>query len=223
MSYGQLAVASATISGAATNNFTPSDFTDVDGSAVSSGDAILVRSVVHEDDVTISRTGDPDQDSTFEINLQIGSRSGAGERHSDTLVTTQYAGIEVVNDGASSQEVFLVGEHAPASDVFVEQADGLADASELVRTTASRGTEESVLEVAMGGDAELIRRYDPNDDGTYEFDAIVETYTGTNVVTETWLSSVDAGGRTNPAMQTAVNNVSGGTADYVIIGTVTES
>lgn len=223
MSYGQIAIANQNIASAGTYNFTPSDFTMADGNSVGSTDAVLIRSVLHGDDITINRTGDPDQDSTFEINEQITSRSGAGEYHSATHPATQYAGVEVVNDAGSAQDVVVLAEYAESVDVFVEQASAVADAGELTRTTASRGSDESILEVVVGAAADLDRRFDANDDGTFEIDLNVDTFTGADVVTETWLNSVDVSGRSNAAWETALVNGSGGTADYMLIGTITDA
>jgi hypothetical protein len=224
MTYGQIAIAEATgVASGNGYNFTPSDFTMANGSAVQSGDAVIVRSIPHSNDVTINRTGDPDADTTFEINEQITSRSGGGEYHSATHPVTDVAGIEVVNDAGSAQDIVVIAEFAESVDVFTEQADGLADAGELTRTTASRGTDESILELVIGADADLDRRYDANDDGTFEVDQNVASYVGQNVVTETWLNSVDVSGRSNAAFQNALVNVSGGTADYMLIGTVTDA
>lgn len=222
MTEGNLAIATQNIASAGTYNFTPSDFTASDGTTLGSSDAVLIRSIVHGNDVTINRTGDPNADTTFEINEQITSRSGGGEYHSATHVVTDVAGIEIVNDAGSAQDVTLIAEHVPASLVFVEQAQGVADASELSRTTASRGSDETIVEVVTSADADLDRRYDANDDGTFEVDVNVDSYIGSNVVTETWLSSVDAAGRSNAAMQTALVNVSGGTGDYMLLGTIGE-
>jgi methylmalonyl-CoA mutase cobalamin-binding subunit len=224
MAYGQIAIAEQTgIASASAHNFTPSDFTMANGNAVQSGDAVIIRSVLHGDDVTINRTVDPDADGTFEINEQITSRAGGGEFHSATHPVTQDAGIEVLNDGASAQDVVVIAEFAESVDVFVESVDALSDSSELTRTTASRGTDESILELVVGADADLDRRYDADDDGTFEIDQNVASYAGQNVVTGVWLSSVDTSGRTNAAFQNALVNTSGGAADYAIIGTITDA
>lgn len=222
MAEGNLAIATQNIASAGTYNFTVSDFTASDGTALGASDAVLIRSIFHGNDVTINRTGDPDDDSTFEINEQIDARSGAGERHSDTLIATDVAGVEVVNDAGSAQDVTMIAESVPASLVFVEQAAAVADASEVNRTTASRGSDETVIELLTSADADLDRRYDANDDGTFEIDVNVDSYVGSNVVTETWLSGVDAAGRSNAAMQTALVNTSGGTGDYMLLGTIGE-
>lgn len=224
MSYGQIAIAEQTGLASATGaNFTPSDFTMANGNAVTSGDAIIVRSILHSDDVTINRTGDPNADTVFEISEQITSRSGGGEYHSATHPVTDVAGIEVFNDATSSQDVVVIGEFAERVNVFVEQAAGVANAAEVSRTTASRGSDESIVELVMSADADLDRRYDANDDGTFEIDQNVASYVGQNVVTETWLNSVDVSGRTNAAFQNALVNVSGGTADLMLIGTITDA
>jgi len=224
MAYGQIAIAEQTgLASASSYNFLPSDFTMANGNSVTSSDAVIVRSVLHGDDVTINRTGDPDDDTTFEINEQITSRSGGGEYHSATHPVTDVAGIEVLNDGASAQDIVVLAEFAESVDVFTEQVDALADAGELTRTTASRGTDESILELVMGADADLDRRYDANDDGAFEIDQNVASYAGQNVVTETWLNSVDTSGRTNAAFENALVNTSGGPADMMIIGTVTDA
>lgn len=224
MSYGQIAIAEQTgVASGNSYNFTPSDFTMANGNAVQSGDAVIVRSVLHGNDITINRTGDPNADTTFEINEQITSRSGGGEYHSATHPVTDVAGLEVVNDAGSSQDIVVLAEFAESVDVFTEAASGLANGSELTRTTASRGTDESILELVVGAAADLDRRYDANDDGTFEVDQNVASYASATVVTETWLNSVDTSGRTNAAFENALVNTSGGTADYMLIGTITDA
>jgi len=224
MSYGQIAIAEQTgLSSSGTYNFTPSDFTMADGTSVSSSDAVIIRSIIHGNNVTINRTGDPNSDSTFEINEQVTSRSGGGEYHSATHPVTNVAGIEIVNEHSSSQDIVVIAEYVDTADVFVEQSAGVADTNELTRTTSSRGTDETILEIVTSGDADLDRRYDANDDGTFEIDQNVATYTGSNVITETWLNSVDVLGRTNPAFQNALVNISGSANDMMIIGTITDA
>jgi hypothetical protein len=223
MSYGKIAIAEQTgLASASAKNFTPSDFTLSDGTAVTSSDALFVRSIMHEDDVTINRTGDPNADGTFEINEQIISRSGEGEIHSATNPITSDAGIEVLNDGSVAQGIVVIAEYADAANVFVEQVESLADAAELTRTTASRGSDETILELVIGGaPAEVERKYDPDDDGTFEIKPYVSVYSSPTVVTETLLHSVDVAGRTNPAFENAIVNESGSPADFMIIGTIT--
>lgn len=222
--YGQTTIANVTLAGSGSANITRSDFTATDGTALGAGDAVLVRSVIHGNDATINRIGDADTATAgFEINEQIASRTGAGERHSDSLIVTDLAGLQVVDDSGAGQDVVLIGEHVNAASVFVEMATGLANGSELTRTTAARGTDESVIELVAGGSADLVRRYDANDDAAFEIANTVDALAGGTVLTETWLSSVDISGRTNPAMQTGLVNTSGATADYLIAGTVTEN
>lgn len=224
MSYGQIAIAEQTgVSSGGTYNFTPSDFTMADGNSVTSSDAVIIRSIIHGNDITINRTGDPNADGTFEINQQVTSRSGGGEYHSATHPVTSEAGIEIVNDHSSSQDLVVIAEYADSVNIFVEQAAGIADTNELTRTTASRGTDESILELVTTGAADLNRRYDANDDGTYEIDQKVTSYSSGTVVTETWLNSVDVFGRTNPAFQNALINTSGSNNDMMIIGTITDA
>lgn len=221
--YGQIAVGTANIASGATVNITPGDLTLASGDNLGIDNAGILRSILHSDDITISRTVDVDQDSTFEINEQITSRSGGGEYHSATHPITQYAGVEVTNDSASAQDIVFIAEYADTVDVFVESGAGIADGAEVTRTTASRATDESILELVVGGSADLDRRFDANDDGTFEVDQNVASYASQTVVSETWLNSVDVDGRTNPAFQNALVNTSGGPADYAIIGTITDA
>jgi hypothetical protein len=222
MAYSDLAIASTSVGSSGTYIFDPSDFTARDGTTLGQNEAVYIRTIIHESDITINRVSDPNSDSTFEIREQIESRTGGGERHSDTLVITGVeANLEIENPTGSAQDVTLIGEHVDSTNVFVETATDITDGSELTRTTPGHDIDESVLEIVAGGDCDVVRRYDSNDDGTYEFDATIDTIIGPDVQTETWLAHVDVSGRTNPAMQTALLNNSGGTADYMLIGTIT--
>jgi hypothetical protein len=223
MSYSDLAIANVSIASSSTTRIDGSDFTTTSDESLAASDPVFVRSVIHEDDVTINRMSDPNTDGTFELVEQIESRTGGGERHSDTLlVYDDQASLQLVNDSDGVQDITLIGEYVDPTTVFVESATGVSDGSELTRGTGSHDSEEAVLEVATSGDAELVRRYDPDDDGTFELDATVDTLLTGTVVTETWLPSVDVSGRTNVAMETALRNVSGSTNDMLIIGTITE-
>lgn len=201
-------------------NITPSDFTATDGTVLGTSDTVIVTGYIHENDATFNRIGDPDADSTFEINVAIESRTGAGERTDVTHVLTDVAGIEAVNDAGSAQEVTFTGVRVDAAKVFVEQNDAVADAGEVTRTTGARGQEETIYELVMSTDANLARRSDANDDGTFETDATVDSFTGAQVRRELMLPMKDTSGRTNPEMETALVNDSGGTGDYMIAGSI---
>lgn len=200
---------------------TVGDFTTTDGTSLTSSDAVIVTGYIHETDVTFNRLGDPDSDSTFEISVGIESRTGAGERTDVHHVVTDVAGIEVVNDDSgTAQDVALYGARVDASKVFVEQSAGVAAGSELARTTGSRGQEETIYEAVISGAADLIRRVDANDDGTFELAATVESgWDSADVKRELGLSMHDESGRTNAQMETALQAVSS-SRDLMLAGTI---
>lgn len=220
MTEGRRVTANTSLTSGATNNFVVSDFTDTGGNSLTASDAVVVTSYLHENDATFRRTGDPDADSTFEINVDIESRTGAGERTEVTHIVNDVAGIEVKEDSSSAQDVTLIGVHLDASKIFVEQSNDLTNGSELKRTTGARGQEETIYELVMDSDANLIRRHDPDDDGTFEVDATVQSYTGSQVVRELYLPMKDESGRTNAEMETALSNDSGSANDYQIYGSI---
>lgn len=220
MTEGQRCTANASLTSGATNEFTVSDFTTTDGTSLSASDAVVVTSVLHGNDLTYRRIGDPDSDGTFEINQDIESRTGAGERTELTHIVTDVAGIEVKEDASTSQEVTLIGVRIDASKVFVEQQENVSNGSDLKRTTGARGQEETIYELVMSDDANLVRRHDPNDDGTFELDTTVESYTGSQVVRELYLPMKDESGRSNAEMETALNNDSGSNSNYMLLGSI---
>lgn len=202
---------------------TVSDFSTTDGTSLGTSDAVIVTGYIHETGATFNRIGDPNADSTFEINVPIESRSGGGERTDVTHVVTNVAGIEVVNDDVGTdQHVTLTGVRVDASKVFVEQNDAVANGGEVSRTTGARGQEETIYELVLSNDANLVRRSDANDDGTFETDATVDSFTTVTgqVRRELMLPMKDESGRTNPEMETALVNDSGGTGDYMIAGSI---
>lgn len=219
MPAGQRVTANASLTSGGSNTFTAGDFSTVDGTGLSSSDAVVVSGYIHGDSVSINRVGDPDSDSTFEIDIAIESRTGAGERTDVTHVVTDVAGLKVSEDASTSQEVTLYGVRVDASKVFVEQSASVSGGSEVARTTGSRGQHETIYELAFSDAADLIRRHDPNDDGTFELAATVESYSGADVIREAMLPMSDESGRSNAEMETALQ-ASGGSRDLLIAGSV---
>lgn len=220
MPEGQRARAAVSLSGSGSQTVTVGDFETTDATGLGSSDAVILTGYLHASDATFNRVGDPDADGTFEINVAIESRTGAGDRSDVHHVVTDVAGIEVVEDSGSAQDVLLYGQRVSASQVFVEQSAGVADGNEVVRTVGSRGQEETVHEAALSGAADLIRRHDPDDDGTFEIDAAVETgWDSADVKRELGLAMSDASGRSNPEMETALQ-AAGGSRDLLLAGSV---
>lgn len=220
MTVGDLAVATASLGSGGTFNFTPGDFTTTDGTSLTDSAAVLARSIAHPDDIDVNRTGDPDDDGTFEINVTVESRTGADEAASESYLLTGQAGIEVSEQASTTQDIIVVAEQYRTGNVWVEQNDGVANTNEIARTVASRNSEETVIEaVRSAGSVNLARRADTDDDGTFEEDFTATTYGSAGVDTGLASYMVDHNS-SNPMMEIALVNQSGGQADLMLLGTV---
>lgn len=201
--------------------FTETDFTHLDGTGVIASETIVVEQIAYDAACDVSRVGDPDEDSTFEINQTIGALSqGEASLHTGlTLLNGDFAHIEVADTSGSGANVYLLGRTIKAGGIFVEQNDAVADTNEVARTTGARAQEETVYELVMSGDATLHYREDVNDDGTFEFDAQVASFTGGQVRLEEHVQLFDLSGRSNAESELALQ-ANGGSRDLMILGTI---
>lgn len=215
-----MCVGQVSLAGNGSKNFTPSDFTSITGVPLSSGDAVIIRTIIFSNTVTINRTGDPDEDGTFEISVQYTSEASAGERHSENRIITQYAGLEMVDTSGSSNPVTVIGEKVDLDKVVVKQAQLSNGTTLRLQSIASRAWQASVYEIVHSTDYQLMRKHDPDDDGTFETDIIAESVTGAGVETGRWHLLLDRFDRNNREMWLGIYNNSGGSGDYMMFGTI---
>jgi len=224
MAVGDMVVATGSIpaSGADIPSF--SSFKDTEGNTLSTTDAVIIRSIIVENDIEVGRVGDPDDDSVFEISIPILSQTGATEIHSETLVFTDQARLSLEDNSGVGQNYKLIGEQVDPADVFVEQQAGVSSPGSLAREIQTAGTEEYILEVAAGGAHDIQRQVDADDTGSYtdsaDIVANVETGLTSGVLTELWLSNTYPSDRSNPLFRTSVVNAEGATIDMMILGTI---
>lgn len=222
---GQLARAgfSLGVSGGGSDSqiLAPDDFSTVDGSTVDATGAVIIRAFYTNGDVEVYRRGDPDSDGTYEISARMLDTNASGQHiFTDlTLIVTETAGIEFVNLGAGTKHVYVVAEVYPVGNIFVEQDETVTASAELARQTASRNTEETVIEFAHEGDADAYVRADYDDDSTNETGGVFMEVNGEGVVRSLFIPFVDQNA-TNPECEFALENTSGSTNGYMILGTV---
>lgn len=100
------------------------------------------------------------------------------------------------------------------NDSFADANAGLADATDWIIDGSGSGTGAvNITELQGGGDAEVYREYDPDGDGTFEVRLQVDAPTGP------WHSQGnDLLVSTSQNVRLVIRNVSGGTADYSVVG-----
>lgn len=212
MAIGDMAVATGSVASGGTTGVSLADFTNEGGNALTSSDAVIVRSIISENSITLNRTGTG-------FSIPITSTTGAAEIHSQTLIFNDVAQLQIADESSSSQNFALFAEQIDPANIFVTENSDLSDAGTLSRLNSTDGQEEYVIETASSGQFTVSRLVDANDDGTAELSADVETG-ATDTLTELWLASIQPSGRVNPLFETQITNTSGSSSSAIIIGTI---
>lgn len=228
MTLGQRAMAYVEVPGDSTWYITPGKFTTMDGTSLSDTDAVLVTGISAENEIILRRDIDIDGDGVRDMTVVIGryqnTSNGTGDETTDTtLAVTDNLGLEISNQSSSANGIVLYGRRIDPSKIFFEAGAGVADGSEITYSPGSGGQTETIHEIGgTYGSYNLYRRHDPDDDGTFEFDAEIVKQPGTssNALKDTGMVLMSRPNRSNPLCEVAVRVNSFETEDVYMIGTI---